>query len=142
MFSELDEQRIVRAIANAERDNRGEVQVHVERRCVGDPLVRACALYKSVGLEGTEGDTGVLLYVASQSRVSAVYSGAGLHARAEDGFWQVVSDRVAAGYGQGQPVDGICDALRHIGDLLRSLVPGSDDAGNERPDALHTEVAP
>ena len=73
MFSELEEQRVVRAIANAERGNRGEVQVRVERRCAGDALTRAKALYKLAGLEGTEDDTGVLLYIASESRVSAVY---------------------------------------------------------------------
>ena len=88
MFSELEEQRIVRAIANAERDNRGEVQVRVERRCPGNPLVRAKALYNLAGLAGTQDDTGVLLYIASQSRVSAVYAGAGVHARAEATFWQ------------------------------------------------------
>lgn len=142
MFSELDEQRVVRAIANAERGNRGEVQVRVEKRCPGDPLVRAKALYKLAGLEGTEDDTGVLLYIASQSRVSAVYCGAGVHARSEASFWQGVSDRVAAGYRSGKPVDGICDALGHIGDLLRALLPGRDDAGNERPDTLHVEETP
>lgn len=142
MFSELEEQRVVRAIANAERGNRGEVQVRMEKRCGGDPLVRAKALYKLAGLEGTEDDTGVLLYIASESRVSAVYCGAGVHARSEASFWQGVSDRVAAGYRSGKPVDGICDALGHIGDLLRTLLPGRDDAGNERPDTLHVEETP
>lgn len=142
MFSELEEQRVVRAIANAERGNRGEVQVRMEKRCPGDPLVRAKALYKLAGLEGTEDDTGVLLYIASESRVSAVYCGAGVHARSEASFWQGVSDRVAAGYRSGKPVDGICDALGHIGDLLRTLLPGRDDAGNERPDTLHVEETP
>ena len=142
MFSELEEQRVVRAIANAERGNRGEVQVRLERRCPGDPLVRAKALYKLAGLEGTEDDTGVLLYIASESRVSAVYCGAGVHAKSEASFWQGVSDRVAAGYRSGAPVDGICEALGHIGDLLRTLLPGHDAAGNERPDTLHVEEAP
>jgi uncharacterized membrane protein len=61
-----------------------------------------------------------------------------VHTRSEAGFWQGVSDRVAAGYRNGKPVDGICDALGHIGDLLRTLLPGREEAGNERPDALHT----
>lgn len=140
MFSELEEQRVVRAIANAERGNRGEVQVRVERRCPGDPLVRAKALYMLAGLEGTEDDTGVLLYIASESRVSAVYGGAGVHAHSSPGFWQGVTDRVAAGYRNGKPVDGICEALGQIGDLLRTLLPGRDSAGNERPDTLHVEA--
>ena len=139
MFSELEEQRVVRAIATAEGGERGEVQVGMEKRCGGGAVVRAKALYKLAGLEGTEDDTGVLLYIASESRVSAVYCGAGVHARSEASFWQGVSDRVAAGYRSGKPVDGICDALGHIGDLLRTLLPGRDAAGNERPDTLHTE---
>lgn len=142
VFSELEEQRVVRAIANAERDNRGEVQVRVERRCVGDPLLRARALYKLAGLDGTRDDTGVLLYIASESRVSAVYCGAGVHSRSDATFWQGVTDRVAAGYRTGAPVDGICAALDLVGDLLRMLLAGRDDAGNERPDTLHVQESP
>jgi hypothetical protein len=99
MFSELEEQRVVRAIANAERGNRGEVQVRVERRCAGDALTRAKALYKLAGLEGTEGRHRACCSTSRvESRVSAVYCGAGVHTRSEASFWQGVSDRVAAGY--------------------------------------------
>ena len=73
MFTEPEEQRIVRAIANAERDNRGEVRVHVEERCpVAEPIDRARTLYRLLELDRTRDDTAVLLYIAEKSRVAAV----------------------------------------------------------------------
>lgn len=140
VLSEADEQRIVRAIANAERDNRGEVRVHIERRCpTKDPLTRAKLLYRAAKLHTTRDDTGVLLYIASRSRCAAVWSGRGIHPRADAAFWQAVTDAVAQGHRDNAPVDGICNALGKIGELLREHVRGEDTAGNELPDAVTTE---
>lgn len=137
MLSELQEQRIVRAIANAERGNRGEVRVHVEERCPGDPRVRAQRVYGALGLSKTEGDTGVLVYVASESRVAVVLSGAGVPDQAP-GFWQEVVDEITAGYTKHQPEVGICAALDRVGGLLREVVGGQDVEGNELENAVTT----
>ena len=89
MLSGLDEQRIVRAIADAERGNRAEVRVHVEAKCSGPALERAARVYRALGLSRTQDDTAVLLYVAVKSRVAAVYSGKGVPDQRE-GFWQEI----------------------------------------------------
>lgn len=136
MLEEQEEQRIVRAIANAERDNRGEVRVHIEERCPGDALTRARAVYRLLGLDRTRDDTAVLLYVASRSRVAAVYCGAGVHDPADTDFWSGVSDRVARGFAAGDPAGGLCDALGQIGELLRERVGGPDEAGDELSNAV------
>jgi uncharacterized membrane protein len=137
VFTEVEEQRVVRAIANAERDNRGEVRVHVEDRCpVAEPVDRASALYRLLELDRTRDDTAVLLYIAEKSRVAAVFGGAGIYGQGATGFWQGVTDEIASGYRNGQPVDGICQALGKIGELLRTHAPGPDPAGNEIPDVV------
>ena len=137
MFSEVDEQRLVRAIANAERDNRGEVRLHVEARCpVDDPQLRARALYRQQALHRTRDDTAVLLYVAEASRVAAVHAGQGIHGCAEADFWQSVTEAVAGGYRDGRPVDGPVAALDRVGALLREHAAGDDVAGNELPDEV------
>ncbi len=134
VFTLDEEARIVRAVGNAERESRGEVRLCVERRCpVKDPLVRAKALYRIHGLDRTEGDTGVLLYVATRSRVAAVYGGGGVHD--EDAPWTGVTDAVAKGAAAGAMVDGLCEALGVIGEHLRARVPGDDTAGDELPNA-------
>lgn len=137
MLSELQEQRIVRAIANAERGNRGEVRVHIEARCAGDPRIRAQRVYGALGLSNTVDDTGVLVYVASDSRVAVVLSGAGVPDQAP-GFWQEVVDEITAGYRKDQPEVGICAALERVGTLLREVVGGQDAEGNELADAVTT----
>jgi hypothetical protein len=140
MFTEVQEERLVRAIAEAERGNRGEVRLHVERRCVTAPVLRAQALYRQLGLDQTRDDTAVLLYVAHESRVAALWGGAGIHDHARPEFWRELSESVAQSYSRGHPVDGLCESLERLGELLRDKVPGDDSAGNELPDVVTSEA--
>ncbi len=139
-LSEADEQAIVRAIANAERENRGEVRVHFEATCpTQDAVARARDLYGTLGLNRTRDDTAVLLYVAHRSKRCAVWSGAGIHPCADAAFWQSVTDAVAAGAKSGRLAEGLVNALELVGELLRRHAPGRDHAGNELPDTLTSE---
>lgn len=130
------EQTLNAAIAEAERGNRGEVVVHLERRCKSPPLERAAALFGELGLEETRDGTGVLLYAAVQDRVTAVHAGPGIHGATAPDFWKKVADDVAAGFGKGDPVGGLVAALGALGELLRTHAPGEDTAGNEIADRV------
>jgi uncharacterized membrane protein len=137
LFVAAESERLVAAIADAERGNRGEVRVHLEQRCPrGDALERAKRVYAQLGLHQTRDDTAVLLYVALNDRKVAVYAGSGIHGAAEAGFWSIVVDRVAAGFKKGEPVEGLVAALEEIGDLLRTHAAGDDTAGNELSDQV------
>ena len=137
-LNEADEQRIVAAMNRAEEGNRGEVRVHLESRCPGDPLQRARALFASLGMARTAADTGVLLYVAHTSRKVAVFAGAGIHAAVAARDWQVLVDEVARACASGNEVAGVCAAVDAIGDLLRTHMGGKDTAGNELPNQVTT----
>lgn len=138
-FAPEDEARIVAAIRDAERGNRGEVRVHVEPRCPrSDALARARELFFRLGMTATRDGTGVLLYVAARDRLAALYAGPGIHAATEPGFWQDVIDAVADGYRREDGAGGLCRALDEIGELLRKHAPGEDTAGNELPDTVST----
>lgn len=128
------------AIRAAEKGNRGEVRVHLERRLPSgaDALGRARALLGQLGMHKTRDGTGVLLYVALQSRKVAVFAGPGVHRAGETGFWKEVVQRVSAEAAKGRLVEGIIAALEEVGRLLRAAAPGEDSAGNELPDAVTT----
>jgi uncharacterized membrane protein len=130
------EQEVVRAVANAERGNRGEVRLHLEAKCPGDPLERAATLYRSLGMHETKDDTGVLLYVATSSRVCAVFCGAGIVSCPPEGFWKSVTDAVAQGFARGEPAQGLIAGLSQIGQMLREHVPGDDRAGDELSNSI------
>jgi uncharacterized membrane protein len=138
ILSPEQEQALNTAIGEAERGNRGEVVVHLERRCKGPPLERAAALFVELGLDATRDGTGVLLYAAVQDRVTAVHAGPGIHGAAAPDFWKKVADQVAAGFGKGDPAGGLVEALGALGELLRAHAPGEDTAGNEIANRVST----
>ena len=132
------EKVIVAAIARAEEGNRGEVRVHIEKKCKGDALARAAGVFAALGMAETAADTGLLLYIARASRKVAIFAGKGIHEAVEGDTWQELVDRVARSCGQGQQVDGICQAIDTIGELLRQHLPGEDTAGDELPNQVTT----
>ena len=137
-FTDAEKADVLAAVRRAEFGTSGEVRVHVEARCKGDALDRARALFGSMCMGDTRGDTGVLLYVAARSHKAAVWAGAGVHGAGDEKFWQSVIDRVTAAYRQGAGATGVVAAIDQIGDLLRAHMPGEDTAGNELPDQVST----
>lgn len=133
------EQAVVKAIGQAEEGNRGEVQVHLEAQTGGkDALERAREVFHTLGMDRTRDGTGVLLYVATADHKVAVFAGPGIHGAGKEGFWQEVTDTVAARFSADDPVGGLVGALEKIGALLREAAPGEDDAGNELPNRVTT----
>ena len=131
--------RLIAAIAEAERGNRGEVRIHLEKTCPeDDTLVRAEQVFGKLGMHETKDDTGVLLYIAREDHKVAVYAGKGIHGAAETGFWQDVCSTVAAGFKAGEGVGGMEKAMAKVGELLREHAPGDDAAGDELPNAVTT----
>ncbi len=134
-----EEAQVVAAIEAAEAGHRGEIMVHVEARCRGgDALARAGVLFDELGVGATRDGTGVLLYVAVDDRKTAVFAGSGVHGAAAPGFWQEVVDQVAEGFRSGAPTAGLTAAVGAAGDLLRRVVPGEDEAGDELPNRVST----
>jgi len=136
-ISRSEEARVVAAIGDAERDNRGEVHVHLEAHYRGDgPLARAGELFVEHGLDRTAEGTGVLLYVAVLDRKVAVYAGEGLYGAMAPGFWQDAVDAVAEGFKRGDRAGGLVTALTAIGERLREVAAGEDVHGNELPNRV------
>jgi len=137
VLSVEDDAAIVEAISRAERGGRGEVRVHVEKRCEAtDPMDRARQVFGALGMHRTADQTGVLLYVAIESRVACVFAGEGVHGAREARFWEEVVASVATGFREGDARGGLVSALGKVGDLLREVCPGDDRAGNELPNAV------
>lgn len=135
ILSDADRARIMEAVRDAERGHRGEIRVHVERRCPdGEPLKRAESLFAALGMNETEGGTAALLYVATDDRVACVWAGAGLFGARAPGFWDDVVEEVAGGFLSNAPARGIRVAVGRLGKLLAEVAPGDDRGGNELTD--------
>ena len=139
MLNKSQEERLVTAITNAEQGSRGEVRVHLERKCPEeDPLARAEQVFFELGMQNTKEGTAALLYISIDSKKAAIFAGPGLYQSREQDFWQDSIELVVAGFRNNTPIQGIENALGKIGDLFREIVPGEDEAGNQLPNQVST----
>ena len=135
-FTEQRRKHIVDAIREAELNTSGEIRVHVDRRCGGDVMQRALAVFKKLKMEDTCQRNGVLIYVAMQSHKTAIIGDKGVNAVVPPDLWNdIVADMVKM-FAQGQFEEGISDAVGAVGQVLKKHFPYQDDDINELPDEV------
>lgn len=129
-----DRARIAEAIKKAEHGHRGEIVVHVEPSCVGDPLKRAAKLFAKLRVDRTAEGTGVLLYVVATPARAAIWAGHGIAGADRIAMWKPVFDVIGSSH--DDPATGILRAIDVLGAILRERVPGPDVHGNELTDEV------
>jgi len=138
-FSEDEKQRISEAIAEAERMTSGEIRVHVENSCPGDPYERAVVIFEKLGMQATSKRNGVLLYVAVKSHDLAIIGDKGINEAVPENFWDDILAQLKEDFRAGRAAEGVCKALRKAGEQLKAHFPFEDGDVNEQPDALSHE---
>lgn len=135
-LTEEQEQHIIKAIADAEKQTSGEIRVHIEATCKRDPLDRAARIFHELGMDQTDQENGVLIYIASENHRVAVYAGKGIHNQVEDGFWNVVLNLLVDHFKRDDFEQGIALAVKKVGDKLTALYPYQRDDVNELSDEI------
>ena len=129
-----DRARLARAIKDAEGGHRGEIVVHIEPRLFGNAMKRAAKLYAEKGADKTKEHTGVLLYIASESRTAAVWAGKGVTGGGDQVTWKPVFAALKAS--PVLTVDVVEKAIAALGAVLAHACPGADVHGNELDDGV------
>lgn len=135
-LTEEQEQHIIDAIAGAERQTSGEIRIHIEARSKRDPLERAARIFHELGMDQTEQQNGVLIYIASEDHQVAVYAGKGIHKQVEEGFWNDVLNLILDYFKKADFEQGIAKAVEKVGDKLKALYPYRKDDVNELSDEI------
>lgn len=130
-LTEAQERRIISAIKEAENKTSGEIRVHIEHNCSGDALERAADLFHDLGMDQTDLQNGVLVYIASEDHKAAVYAGKGIHKQVEDGFWDDVLQLLLNHFRQHAFEQGLVEAVKKVGHKLTELFPYQRDDANE-----------
>lgn len=138
-INQLDEARIVDAIAQAERKSSGEVRVYVSRRRRTDPLAIAQKRFLDLGMTRTRHRNAVLIYIAPRTRQFAIVGDAGVHEKCGDAFWREVSASMTDLLKEGRFTDALVGAIQKVGDLLARHFPRDSDDQNELPDRIVRE---
>lgn len=138
-INQLDEARIVDAMAQAERKSSGEVRVYVSRRRRTDPLAIAQKRFLDLGMTRTRHRNAVLIYIAPRTRQFAIVGDAGVHEKCGDAFWREVSASMTDLLKEGRFTDALVGAIQKVGDLLARHFPRDSNDQNELPDRIVRE---
>lgn len=131
-----DEQAIVAAIQQAEKNTSGEIRVHVENNSEKPPLERAQEVFQQLGMHATAARNGVLFYVSVSNRTFAIMGDEGIDKVVEPDFWDCTKDIVIAHFKEGRFAQGLSEGILRAGDRLKTYFPYVDDDKNELPDTI------
>ena len=136
-LSSDDELAVVQAIQQAEKKTSGEVRVHIEKKCPKkDPIKRAINLFQKLGMHKTELRNGVMVYVATEDHLLAIWGDEGIHAKVGQEFWESTLITLQEDFKTNQIKNGLTKALLDIGEKLQQHFPYQKDDKNELDDSI------
>ncbi len=136
-LSSDDESAIVQAIQEAEKKTSGEVRVHIEKKCPNkDPVKRAISLFQKLGMHKTDLRNGVIVYVATEDHLLAIWGDEGIHAKVGQEFWESTLITLQEDFKTNQIKNGLKKALLDIGEKLQQHFPYKKDDKNELDDSI------
>ena len=135
-LSKLDSDRIVAAIAEAEKKTSGEIRVHVTRRKPDNLEDRAKRRFELLGMTKTAHRNGVLIYIAPNLRRFQILGDSGIHEKCGDDFWKETAAEIESHFRKGDFTEGIVRGIAKVGDVLAAHFPRAAGDVNELPDEV------
>ena len=135
-FSAFDSDRIVQAIAAAERRTSGEIRVHVTKHSPRELEARAERRFQLLGMTRTAERNGVLIYIAPKARRFRVLGDQGIHEKAGAEFWTQVAAAMEEHFRRGEFTEGVVRGVERVGELLAAHFPRKDGDRDELPNEV------
>lgn len=131
-----EEQQIVNAILEAEKNTSGEIRVHIEATTKIDHFSRAQQVFHFLKMDNTKDENGVLLYVAVEDKKFVIYGDRGIDRAVPRGFWESTKEIIATHFKKGEFKDGIVAGVLNAGKELEAHFPWHHGDQNELSDAI------
>ena len=139
-LAQLDQDRIVAAIQNAERATSGEIRIHVQPKAYGgDIRTVAERTFERLGMTKTALRNGVLLFIATEEQRFVILGDKGIDEKVPAGFWDEIAAKLTIRFKNGEFTDGIIEAIEAAGTHLGEYFPRAADDVNELPDTIDVE---
>ncbi|MFD2588362.1 TPM domain-containing protein [Croceitalea marina] len=136
-FLSLDEeQEIVNAILEAEKNTSGEIRVHIEASAKIDHFSRAQQVFHFLKMDNTKDENGVLLYVAVVDKKFVIYGDKGIDKAVPRGFWDDTKNIISKHFKEGNFKQGIVEGVLKAGKELEAHFPWNHNDTNELSDAI------
>jgi uncharacterized membrane protein len=131
-----EEQEIINAIVEAERNTSGEIRVHIEASAKIDHFSRAQQLFHFLKMDNTKEGNGVLIYVAVDDKKFVIYGDTGIDKVVPKGFWESTKNVMASHFQKGNFKQGVVEGVLLAGKELEAHFPWNHNDTNELTDAI------
>ena len=136
-ISQLDHDRIVRAIQDAEASTSGQIRVYIQRGKLNvDPLIAGQRRFHRLRMHKTRERNAVLIFVAPRAQKFAVIGDRGIHEKCDDAFWQKLIDLMRLHFKSESFSDALVEAITEAGNLLAQHFPKKPSDQNELSDQI------
>jgi uncharacterized membrane protein len=135
-LTQQQEQEVINAIREAEKNTSGEIRVHFEKSLDQDALKRAQELFFQLEMDKTIFKNGVLFYVAVDDHQFAIIGDEGIDKKVPDDFWESIRDEVISEFVKGNHAKGLVKGILHTGEKLKEYFPFGDKYKNELSDEI------
>jgi uncharacterized membrane protein len=136
-LSQLEHDRIVRAIRDAESKTSGQIRVYIQRgKLTVDPLMVAQKRFHRLGMHRTPERNAVLIFVAPRAHKFAVVGDKAIHEKCGDEFWRSVVDKMRGHFRNEKFSDALVDAIGDLGNALATHFPKGLTSGNGLADEI------
>ncbi|MBJ6369092.1 TPM domain-containing protein [Snuella sedimenti] len=127
-LSKKDEQAIVDAIRDAEKNTSGEIRIHIEKTSNNkDVFDRAMAVFHELKMDNTKLQNGVLIYVAVEDKTFVIYGDKGINDLVPDNFWDSTKDLMLSHFKTGHFKEGLIAGILKAGEQLQTFFPWQND---------------
>lgn len=130
-FSETQRKAIQDAIAQAELNTSGEIRVHVDAKCKGEPMERAIVVFDKLRMHTTEQRNGVLFYISMLDHKLAIVGDKGINDVVNDTFWDEIRDLMIAHFKKDNYTEGLMEGILKAGEQLKVAFPYHQEDINE-----------
>ena len=138
-FSKFDSDRIVAAVAAAEKGTSGEIRVHVTRRVPKNLEERAMRRFHLLGMTKTAERNGVLIYIAPRARKFRILGDTAIHEKCGAPFWTEVASAMEAAFRKGEFTEGVVRGVERVGEVLGRHFPRKSGDRNELSNKINEE---
>lgn len=126
-----EEQEIVYAILEAEKNTSGEIRVHIEAHTRLDHYQRAKEVFHYLKMDNTKDENGVLIYIAVNDKKFAIHGDTGIDKVVPPDFWNSTKDVIESHFKKGKFKDGIVQGITKAGKELEAHFPWHHNDENE-----------
>jgi len=135
-LNDQQEQEVINAIRQAEKNTSGEIRVHFEKSLEQDALKRAQEVFFQLEMDKTMFKNGVLFYVAVDDHKFAIIGDEAIDKLVPNDFWESIRDEVITEFVKGDHSKGLVLGILHAGEKLKEYFPYGDKDENELSDEI------